>query len=687
MTSSEDVRSSIVAMLQAPPPSESAIARPTRRPAGHESYRVNVCSWLLRELNDNDFACFTVSYPNPAFVPSIDQIERLPKKIGDICLTTPQMAIVLANAFSPTRAVSLKHPNRGPFENVLDVDVGARATVRLLFAPTGTGKTIMAMLSGLMMVREHYQAYAANDLWRADTFGCVSSTTPIAPLMFCVISPILFSQWCATARSCASAFGGPGIDVFPKRDYDNNDLSKLLSAIEIARATGGMVLYLITSDLAHVFFTKLSEHFLPTVFMMEEVAHDACSVKFACMPFTLLITASRGRIFNSLTGKRYDSLIRTIFDEERTGTLVSSRARIAACDVARPYYRALVLRAAEQMPEEFVHIGVRIERRGSYLGSLVHTDLDPTLSVSLPQLCQWLAMPFNPENPPELLDLLNKKPANCISTALANNYRLMHTRLDATKIECIACMREVLLKGSSAAAKARLSAEDFESEYIDSGSVLLTGCCCTVLCLDCCGRMARKNCPQCAIPLTHPKAHHVEVNPSAAISTVCDMPQTQTQLVDFLRAMPVQKCTTFSAINTILHAMHSAGTRRVLLSWSLGPFALKLIESNTRTLFPLGLMEPHAPASQRGGGKKRRLADENTLQFFNAQSETVGMSVLVVNSRTHGCGQVVAGLDLPSIEAIILMGKHDHHQIMARAIRMGPVRTANKIVVEVLDEN
>lgn len=319
------------------------------------------------------------------FVPTVEQLRNIPRVFDTVSLLASQLAIIASLVHAPTRVSSIRGDGVVA-RAACSVPVGVRPVVRLNFSPAGTGKTLMSLVAAVAFIKEHFATYSLADLWRADLFGCIANTKPIAPLVFCVVSNTVHSQWKETAHACARAFAADGyaVSAFPKPGASTVNSATVIDAVNaIGLAGGGAVIYVVSSAYAHRAMEALP--FLPASFVMDEISHDACRVKYVPLPLTLLITASPKSITHSLVDKPRGTILRTIFDDESALT----PARIAACNTAEPYYMALATEAAALMPPtiNFCALEVKFDRRSNLT---IGPTMDPCQFITRDELCRLM---------------------------------------------------------------------------------------------------------------------------------------------------------------------------------------------------------------------------------------------------------------------------------------------------------
>lgn len=625
-----------------------------------------------------------IEFEGAAYVPALEHLRAIPRAVGGVELLDAQLAIVASIAYAPSRVVEVHSLTHGIARNALAVPVGVRPVVRLNFAPAGTGKTLMSIVSALAFVKAHLRAYEANDLWRADLFGCVAANLkPIAPLVVCIVSNAVHAQWVETATVCAAAYaadGFPTVAVLPKPGAATVNLATVASAVDAAKARGGAAIYIVSSALAQRALDGLAVR--PTAIVLDEVAHDACNAKYVPVPFTLLVTASPSAIVRSLSGKRYDTILRTIFPSG-----CDAMARIAALDTARPYYEALVVQAATRMPPYIHFCEVAIQNRSTI--TLARTT-DPCQHISRDELCRL--MDVDPTNKLTLSDLLNAEGRDPRNRMGAFNMALFKRRfVENGQNECMVCRLEVRLDATGDAAAAAAVDED-DDFVLRAGNVIVTPCCSTMVCESCLGHLVEpKRCPQCSaqlrllgLPLIFSVEPTVAAPPLPApppLPAAPPPPKDVPALLARVRAMPLQERPCTAVVRELLDHASEAGVKRAFVSWSCrDSMASRQLERDDGSREVRALLGAHSTEKPLA---KRKLNEEMVTSFKAPKRADAKMSVLVANSTDTGSDQHVAGLNLVGTELVVAIGAYDRAQIIARSMRMGEASANQKPVIVV----
>lgn len=661
-----------------PPQLDELIKRPTVSP---KDWLIAMCAPQAHYRNS------MVGYNSgDVYVPTVEELRNIPRVFNTMSLLNSQLAIIMSLVHAPTRLVSVFGTHDGGARpvarNACAVPVGVRPVIRLNFSPAGTGKTLMSLVSAVAFVKEHYAAYCLDDLWRADLFGCVSTVKPIAPVVFCVVSNTVHTQWKEAAHLCARAFSLEGYDVcaFPKAAAAIVKTATVVDAVDAIDMAGGAVIYVVSS--AHAQHALDSLPFLPTAFLMDEISHDACNVKYVPLPFTLLITASPRAVASALIGKRRGSMLRTIFGDEAANTAV----RIAACNTAEPYYVALADEAAARMPPSmhFCELTVLFNRRSNL--TIVPT-VDPCQFVTRDELCRLLDI--DPENKITLRDLLSaqgRDPRNRMGTF---NMELFKRRFTENgQNECICCRLEVNLQSADGAGSSTLDGEDYS---LRAGNVIVTPCCSTMVCESCMQHLpSPQKCPQCSqllarlgLPLifsASPDAAVAAASSDRPLNVVPD-PTSPAELLARVGQMPAQDRPCVQVIQDLLGYATSAGIKRTFVSWSSTDETLaRALEHPSREVYTL-----LGPSSMERPLKRRKLNDQWIARY--AAAPTAGaatkMMALVANSTDMGSDQQIAGLNLAGTELVLVAGGYDRAQIISRAMRMSVSAQKPVVVINI----
>jgi hypothetical protein len=616
------------------------------------------------------------------YVPGVEELRNIPRVFNTVSLLNSQLAIIMSLVHAPTRRVSVFGRQDGTAKllarNACSVPVGMRPVIRLNFSPAGTGKTLMSLVSAVAFVKEHHSTYCMDDLWRADLFGCIATVKPIAPLVFCVVSNTVHTQWKEAAHLCAQAFGDDGYDVcaFPKAAASTVKTATVIDAVDAIGMAGGAVIYVVSSAYAQQALDSLP--FSPTAFLMDEISHDACNVKYVPLPLTLLITASPRSVAASLINKRRDTMLRTIFGDGTASTIV----RIAACNTAEPYYAALAAEAAQSMPPmmHFCELTVLFNRRSNL--TIVPT-MDPCQFVTRDELCRLLDI--DPQNKITLRDLLSaqgRDPRNRMGTF---NMELFKRRFTENgQNECICCRLEVNLQSADGAGSSTLDGEDYS---LRAGNVIVTPCCSTMVCETCMQHLPMpKKCPQCSQHLARLGLPLIfSASPDTAAlerphPTVPD-PTSPSELLARVKQMPVQDRPCVQVIEDLLSYATSAGIKRTFVSWSSTDETLaRALEHPSREVYTL-----LGPASMERPLKRRKLNDQWIARYAVAPDggSSDKMMALVANSTDMGSDQQIAGLNLAGTELVLVAGGYDRAQIISRAMRMSVSNQKPVIVVNI----
>lgn len=626
---------------------------------------VSAGEWLVASLAAQDNSMSPPEYAlGSTFIPTIEQLRDIPRMFDGVSLLTSQLAIVASIAHAPTRVVTV-HDGAIPRRNAIAVAVGNRPVVRLNFAPAGTGKTLMSIASALTFVKKYLPVYQADDTWRADLFGCVGDLPkPIAPLVVLIVSTAVQSQWVETAAVCAAAFsdGDAYTTVaLPKPGVATAKKACILNAIDASIKPGcGAVVYVVSSADAQRALADLP--YLPAAIVMDEVAHDASSAKYVPVPFTLLVTASPRAIMRSLSGKRHDSILRTVFSSSDR----DAEVRVAALNTAGPYYKALVREAAAHMPPFIYFCEIKIRNRSTIM---LNKTTDPCQHITRDELCKL--MNVDPSNKLTLQDLLSAEGRDPNNRMANFNMDLFKRRFTQTgENECIACRMEVHLGASSCD-----ETDQGEDDYVlRAGNVVVTPCCSTMICETCLLRLHKpKKCPQCSVqldlaglPLIFSCAPPA---PAATLSPAPRPPQDVHELLERFRAMPTQDRPCSTVVNEMLDYAGTAGVKRAFVSWSRRDAVH--IQSMQLAADAREVSALHGRYSHEKPLKKRKLNDDMIAQFKAPKGPGDKLSVLVANSIDAGNEQQVAGLNLAGTQLVIAIGHYDRWQIISRAMRMG----------------
>lgn len=613
------------------------------------------------------------NHDGDVFVPTVEQLCNIPRMFDTVALLNSQLAIVASLVHAPTRIASVSGTH-GTSHNKCSIPVGVRPVIRLNFSPAGTGKTLMSMVSAIMFIKEHYATYSLGDVWRADLFGCICDAKPIAPLVLCIVSNAVHTQWKETAHACARAFVADGYEViaFPKPGASTVKTATVVDAVNAIDCTvGGAVIYVVSSAYAQQAMENLP--FLPTSFVMDEISHDACGVKYVPLPLTLLITASPKSVATALIGKRRGSILRTIFPDETTRTA----SRIAACNTAEPYYSALATEAAMLMPStiKFCELSVKFNRRSNLM---LGTTMDPCQFVTRDELCRL--MDIDPLNKVTLSDIL-KAPGRDPKNRMGKfNMALFKGRFTETgQNECICCRLEVHL-GQGEEAESIGGVDDY---VLRAGNVIVTPCCSTMVCESCMKRLPMpQKCPQCSKRLADlglPLIFSVSRDVGVPLATpVAPDPRNTAELIELVTKMPVQDGPCVQVIDDLLGYATSAGIKRAFVSWSSTDkmVACELERPSREVHMLLGYYSMEKPL------KRRKINDEWIARYKTAPVDDT-MMALIANSRDMGSDQQIAGLNLVGTELVIAAGVYDRAQIISRAMRMSVSNQGSVVVINI----
>lgn len=614
----------------------------------------------LFESYANEHAWRSIEYLDAPFEPTVEDIASVPTSVtfedGRVCaLTPPQIAIICTIAYAPRRRVRLVSRRRLSLVTIHS-RVDDHRRIRLLLAPTGTGKTIMSIMSAMLAMARRYDWY--EHVWRTST------TLTMLPIVLIAAPRATMSCWMATARACIRSVNVKGsdhrFDMLPRRV---DDIKVTRTYIKRAQASTGLFVVVQSSEVAIVVSRLLRAGYCPFGLIHDEMASERVQLTHTNYPFVLGITATPSSIPNALTCIRYDTLWRReigsyVHSNQPSATYLTDRslvdiATVASMDVGAPYYPWLIRAAIEHMP-----VGLHIFDVGILDRSLTHMggarEMDPTNQISLAHLCSWLHMSgiSEADAPLPMVTLLNEFDAPDTSERAHDCMQRLRKRIDDGDIACVVCYESMV-------------------QANELTSILITPCCTNLVCAACYERL--HVCPYCRRALGSAETRIVNdaAVPPVDLTDVV-LPTDRATCDAMLRALP-PFTNAFTACERILDMLYSIGLRRVILAWRFDATSLTL-QTPTRRF---ALLSPDT--SCRHG--RRVVAD--TIAEFNRRPDPGDplMHVLVINSALIKKHTEVAGINLPVTDAIIFTGTAQD-QVIGRILRMGEVGQTAKLVIK-----
>jgi hypothetical protein len=606
----------------------------------------------------HEHAWRSIEYMDPPFEPTLDDIASVPAAItfedGRVCaLTPPQIAIICTIAYAPRRRVRLVSRRRMSLVTIHS-RVDDHRRIRLLLAPTGTGKTIMALMSAMLALTRTYEAY--EHAWRA------SSALALLPIVIVAAPRATMSCWMSTTRACIRSATAVRFDMLPLRV---DDIKVTRTYIKRAQASRGLFVIVQSSEVSIVVSRLLSAGYCPFGLIHDEMSSERVQLTHTNYPFVLGITATPSSIPTALMCVRYDTLWRReigsyVHSNLPSATYLADRslvdiATVASMDVGAHYYPWLISAAIERMPTglHIFDVGI-VDRSLTHMGGA--REIDPTNQISLANLCNWLQMSgiSEADAPLPIVTLLAEFDAPDTSERAHECMRRLRKRIDDGDIACVVCYQSMV-------------------QANELTCILITPCCTNLVCAPCYARL--QVCPYCRRALGTAETQIVNDTARAPVASAVDpqtLPADRDACATMLRALPPFS-NAFVACERILDMFYSVGLRRVILAWRFDATSLTL-QTPTRRFVMLS-----PDTSCRHG--RRMVAD--TIAEFNqlpAEGDPV-MYVLVINSAVIKKHTEVAGINLPITDAIIFTGVA-HDQVIGRILRMGEVGQASKLVVK-----
>lgn len=609
----------------------------------------------------HEHAWRSIEYMDAPFEPTLDDIASVPASIafedGRVCaLTPPQIAIICTIAYAPRRRVRLVSRRRMSLVTIHS-RVDDHRRIRLLLAPTGTGKTIMALVSAMLALTRTYEAY--EQAWRA------SSTLALLPIVIVAAPRATMSCWMSTARACIRSHQhNSRTGVFDTLPVRVDDIKVTRTYIKRAQASKGLFVIVQSSEVSVVVARLLRAGYCPFGLIHDEMSSERVQLTHTNYPFVLGITATPSSIPNALMHVRYDTLWRReigsyVHSNLPSATYLADRslvdiATVASMDVGAHYYPWLISAAIERMPSglHIFDVGI-LDRSLTHMGGARETD--PTNQISLANLCNWLHMSVSETDVPlPIITLLTEFDAPDTSERAHACMRRLRKRIDDGDIACVVCYESMVQSN-------------------ELTSILITPCCTNLVCAKCYERL--QVCPYCRRALGTAETRIVNdaaLAPPPPAVDLQTLPTDRETCATMLRALPPFP-NAFDACERILDMLYSVGMRRVILAWRFDATSLTLQTPVRRFV----MLSPDT--SCRHG--RRMVAD--TIAEFNqrpAEGDPV-MYVLVINSAVIKKHTEVAGVNLPVTDAIIFTGVA-HDQVIGRILRMGDVGQASKLVVK-----
>lgn len=625
----------------------------------------------------SEHTCRPIEYIDPPFEPTLDEIASVPSTVvfegGGVCaLTPPQIAIVCTLAYAPRRRVRLAWRRRQ-----MPITIHSRADdhrrIRLLLAPTGTGKTVMSIVSAMLALRRTYDVHAST--WQT------SSTQVLLPIVIVAAPRATMSSWMATTRACiaavaardAAASGGRAAARFEMLPLRVDDVKVTRTYIKRAQTSAGLFAIVQSNEVPVVVQRLARAGFCPFGLIHDEMASERVQLTHTDYPFVLGLTATPSSIPQALTSVRYDTLWRReigsyVHCAYPNATALTDRslvdiATVASMDASAHYYPWLIRTAIERMPAGFhvFHIGV-VDRSLTHVNGARETD--PTNQISLANLCIWLHLPVGEIDAPlPIVTLLSEFDAPETSERAHDCMRRLRKRISDGDIACVVCYESMV-------------------ESNELTCILITPCCTNLVCTTCYARL--HVCPYCRRQLG--SADTRIVNDTVAMTASAEagvadaalaLPTDHASCASMLRAMPPFQ-NAFAACERILDMLYSVGLRRVILAWRFEESSRTLERPNRRC----AVLSP-ATTCRQG---RSLVAD--TIASFNRRPDPTDatMYVLVMNSAVITKHTEVAGINLPVTDAIIFTGVA-HDQVIGRILRMGEVGQAAKLVIKFTTHN
>lgn len=595
-------------------------------------------------------------YPYVPEVSEIDQVPRvIPMSFNNIELTEPQIAIVCSLAYGPRRDVSIcMHTHRSVrnfrYDGSTDSD---HRRLRLLFAPTGTGKTIMATLSTMLSMKRYYEHYRnTQNIWL---------NTPDLSLINIVIvsSPrCTMAHWLETLNACSHVMAGRGhnFEISPRK---LEDIKVTKSYIKKALECTGLFIVIQSNEVSTVIKRIRNAGYIPYGIIDDEFASERINLRYREHPFMLGITATPMYLSNALYGMQWETYWRqelgyyTSWSDYRvTNNAIKDIVKVYSMNNSSHYYAWLVYSALERMPPGFHLARVRILDRSL---AQVHVQRqDPTHQITLSNLCTWLQMCMYDENAPmPMLTLLNNFNAPETSVRAHACIKRLHKRVSDGQISCVVCY------------------EDMQDTEAGLHNILITPCCTNLVCEKCYPRL--RLCPCCREPLKGAETRIVDNELTGTKTEEPSMPlfKTLSECLQHIRnADPYPNA--FVACSHLLDMLYAIGLRRVILAWRFESSTLTM-ETRVRKFIML------SPDTHRREG--RAIVAKNIEDFNRGDAtEEDRMYVLVINSALVSKHTEVAGVNLPLAQAIIFTGAAQD-QIIGRVLRMGQMHQPDKLVI------